>query len=122
MGKTRVYSEVESLEENFIEFDDAQRWTRSEVREANNASEEQTLALLHERATACCIVMPDNSVIEDPKLLTSDLLDEMYIEQIGFIGGAIGRYLGGRQILGNVRVRLSSDGNGTGVAPRSQTS
>lgn len=122
MSKTRIYSTLEGFEENYIEFDDTQRWTRAEVMEANNASEDQTLALLHDRASGCHLVMPDGTIVEDPKQITGDTLDRMYVEQIGFVGGAISNYLRNRQVLGNVRVRPSSDGNGTGVAPKSQRS
>lgn len=120
MSKTRIYSTLEGFEENYIEFDDSQRWTRAEVMEANNASEDQTLALLHDRASGCHLLMPDGSVIEDPKRITSDVLDRMYVEMIGFVGGSISNYLRNRQVLGNVRVRPSSDGNGAVGAPRSQ--
>lgn len=120
MSRTRIYSTLEGFEENYFEFDDGQRWTRAEVNEVNNAGEEKTLALLHQRAVACHVSMPDGDVIQDPTQITSETLDGMYVEMIGFVGGAISNYLRTRQTLGNVRVRHSSDSSGTGVAPKFQ--
>lgn len=122
MSRTRIYSTLEGFEENYIEFDDTQRWTRSEVMEANNASEDQTLALLHDRASGCHLELKDGSIVTDIRSVTGETLDQMFVELIGFIGGAISNYLRNRQVLGNVRVRPWSDSNGTGVAPKSQRS
>lgn len=119
---SRIYSDLEDFEENWFEFDDKQHWTRTEVIEANNAGEERTLALLHERATACNLVYPDGTVITDPKQLTKTVVDGLYVEMIGFVGGALSNYLTRRQVLGNVTVRHSSDLNGRATAPKFQKS
>jgi hypothetical protein len=111
----RYECSAEGFEANWVEV--ADRWTRREVETIYaTAVDQEYVALLQAKTTACHIVLSDGSVIDDVQTLTYDLLLDADEIVLGWLGGVLPAAIARRRILGNASVRLSS--NSRGIAAR----
>lgn len=103
----RLVCKVEGLEQNWVEVPD--KWTRADWQRILDATVEDALALVRERATACHIERGDGTAITDPAQVTAEALEapDMDLAVYGFVVSVPGAAVRTRRSLGNLSARLS---------------
>lgn len=104
----RLTCTVEGLEGNWVEM--LETWTRADWQRLQEATVEDALALLCEKATACHIDAGDGKWVEKPDELKAAFESEaMDLALYGFLIAVPGAAMGIRRSLGNRSARLLSD-------------
>ena len=106
----RVECDQAGFEQNWLEIDEA--WTRREVLALGEADEEELLAILRRKVTACNIERVGGEPVTDPAQLDEDTLLDADEVVWGWLARALYLVIGRRRSLGNLSARLLSAQNG----------
>jgi len=103
----RFYCDVDGFEDNWVEV--GQVWTRADEKKLLGVIDtEPYFDLLHRKAEACHVVLPDGTAINDVDGLTEEALgDDIDLRLWGFIVGVLFRAREHLRSLGNLSARLS---------------
>jgi len=111
----RYYCDMDGLGDNWIEVSPS--WTRREVREMHEAEGPEFMDIWRRKVTACHLEKQDGEPITDPSIVTEDVLDDLDLRLLGFVGGVLSQATLDLRTLGNVSGRLSSNGKEPTMKP-----
>ena len=108
----RINCELDGVGDVWLELEP--RFTRRDVKALEEAEEEQTIAMIRERLTACHIPT-EGGAIDSPEEFTGARLEDADVAVIAWLGAVLPTVIGYRRALGNASLRLSSGSNGSGI-------
>jgi len=111
----RIECSIEDFGDTWVEVSD--KWTRREYRDMLDAEGDAWLDLFHAKVEACHI-QTDGEPITDPQELTEDMLDDVDMRVLGFLGGLFIDAAQALRSLGFMSGHVSS--NGTGKMPKTE--
>jgi len=104
----KYHCEIEGLEANYVEV--VEIWTRAELRDLVEADESNMLGWLQLKIEGCRLETVAGRIVEKGSEINEDLLDELDLRLLQFLGTVLlqaGVYL---RSLGNLSGRLSLNG------------
>ena len=102
---------IEGLGHCWVEVSES--WTRREVHELNDANEEQLLAYLQRKLTACHLERPGQEPLTNPAQIDAEAIDEIDLRLIDFLGTVLVQATAHLRSLGPLAGRLLSNGSGS---------
>jgi hypothetical protein len=107
----KFYCDIEGLNDSWIGM--AESWTQRESKEAELAMGsgwKEYLPVLGKKVEACNIVVGD-TVISDFSTVTEEVVDQMDLRMVGFLGGLLQQTVIRLRALGNANARVLSSAN-----------
>lgn len=113
----RFYCEIDGFQDNWIEVGTV--WTRKDEKQLLGVFDlDPYFDLMHTKAEACHIVLPDGTIVNDVSELSEEGLgDDIDLRLWGFIVGVLFSVREHLRSLGNLSARLSSSGAGKAQTP-----
>lgn len=106
---SRYECKVEGFEKNWVEV--ADKWTMKEVRQLVDSDDVGYFDIFGKKVLDMYIEAEDGTVYRDPKELTEEVLENLDITLVGFLGGVMSMHIERRRQLGKWGASLSKDGS-----------
>ena len=104
----RIECTAEGFEGTWVDV--SERWTRREFKEMLESDGAEWLDTFHKKVTACNIET-GGEPITNPQSVTEDMLDDVDMQVLGFLGTVLLEAVAHLRSLGFMSGRVSSDGN-----------